>query len=83
MYGTRRTDADDFPRLQGGAISHRIFHTRLLPRMLLPGRPEGLPDLFHARAIKICNDMGGPDGDFLRPVSAASRSDSTSTGNAR
>jgi len=46
----------------GGAVAHRVFHTRLLPHILLPGRPEGLHDAYHGLAQKICEGMGGVNG---------------------
>ena len=49
---------------QGGSIAHKLFHTRLLPHLLLPGKPEGLPEAFHADVLKICEQMGGPQGDL-------------------
>lgn len=51
----------------GGHVAHRLFHTRLLPHILLPGTPEGLPDHFHPDALKICEKMGGPQADLLGP----------------
>ncbi|EKM61237.1 uncharacterized protein PHACADRAFT_156461 [Phanerochaete carnosa HHB-10118-sp] len=49
----------------GGQVAHRLFHTRLLPHILLPGAPDGLPDSFHADATKICEQMGGPQADLF------------------
>jgi hypothetical protein len=36
----------------GGRIAHRLFHTRVLSHLLLPGSPFGLPDVLHADALK-------------------------------
>ncbi|KAH7919705.1 hypothetical protein BV22DRAFT_1022549 [Leucogyrophana mollusca] len=49
----------------GGSVAHRVFHTRLLPHVLLPGKAEGLPAEFHQRALDICERMGGTDGSLL------------------
>ncbi|GJE85718.1 ribonuclease-III-like-domain-containing protein [Phanerochaete sordida] len=57
----------------GGRVAHRLFHTRLLPHILLPGKPAGLPDLFHADALKICEQMGGPQADLFGTSSAPER----------
>ncbi|KAL5521488.1 hypothetical protein ACEPAF_2236 [Sanghuangporus sanghuang] len=46
----------------GGTIAQRVFHTRLLPHMLLPGTSLGLHDAFHRAALDMQARMGGPDG---------------------
>jgi len=50
----------------GGAVSHRLFHTRMLPHILLPGRPEGLHDAFHDHALEMCEQMGGLDAPLVK-----------------
>ncbi|CAL1695262.1 unnamed protein product [Somion occarium] len=59
----------------GGAIAHRLFHTRILPHLLLPGRPEGLHDAFHPHALDICERMGGVDGPLITTGSTSSTAD--------
>ncbi|KAI0319903.1 hypothetical protein OF83DRAFT_1054146, partial [Amylostereum chailletii] len=49
----------------GGAVAHRLFHTRLLPHILLHGRPDGLPDALHEYAKAACEKMGGVHGPLL------------------
>ncbi|KAI0687775.1 ribonuclease-III-like-domain-containing protein [Cytidiella melzeri] len=58
----------------GGTVSHRLFHTRLLPHILLPGRHDGLHDAFHGHAMKICQQMGGLQGSLVEPDTQGSRS---------
>lgn len=58
----------------GGSVAHRLFHTRVLPNILVPGRPEGLPDVFHEHVMEVCDSMGGLKGDLLAAESAASES---------
>ncbi|KAI0094939.1 ribonuclease-III-like-domain-containing protein [Irpex rosettiformis] len=53
----------------GGNTAHRLFHTRLLPHILLPGQPEGLHDAFHGHAYKICQQMGGLQASLEAPDS--------------
>ncbi|KAL4068523.1 hypothetical protein V8B97DRAFT_1873065 [Scleroderma yunnanense] len=43
----------------GGVAAHRLFHTRILPHILLPNERGGIPMEFHARAMSICEQMGG------------------------
>lgn len=50
---------------QGGSIAHRVFHTRLLPHLLLPRRADGVPDAFHEDALRMCQKMGGIDGPLI------------------
>ncbi|KAJ6590461.1 ribonuclease-III-like-domain-containing protein, partial [Mycena vulgaris] len=47
----------------GGSIAHRVFHTRVLPRLLLPA--GGLPLCFHADALEACTRLGGAQGDLV------------------
>ncbi|KAJ7166476.1 hypothetical protein C8R43DRAFT_877731 [Mycena crocata] len=47
----------------GASVAHRVFHTRLLPRLLLP--TGGLPVCFHADAQAACVRLGGTRGDLL------------------
>ncbi|KAI0788652.1 ribonuclease-III-like-domain-containing protein [Abortiporus biennis] len=49
----------------GGSVAHNVFHTRLLPHILLPGRPEGLPDSLHDHALKICQQLGGVNAPLV------------------
>ncbi|KAI0634570.1 hypothetical protein C8Q77DRAFT_1056404 [Trametes polyzona] len=50
----------------GGSVAHRLFHTRVLPNLLLPASHEGLHTAYHAHAREICEKMGGPEGPLLR-----------------
>ncbi|KAH9006144.1 ribonuclease-III-like-domain-containing protein [Lactarius hatsudake] len=50
----------------GGSVAHRLFHTRLLPHILLPGSPLGLPDVLHADALSAAERYGGPEGPLVR-----------------
>ncbi|OAX40562.1 hypothetical protein K503DRAFT_599353 [Rhizopogon vinicolor AM-OR11-026] len=38
---------------------------RILPYVLLPGKPEGVPAKFHQRAVALCERMGDMDGNIL------------------
>ncbi|KIJ63789.1 hypothetical protein HYDPIDRAFT_112748 [Hydnomerulius pinastri MD-312] len=49
----------------GGSVAHRLFHTRILPHILLPESAGGVPAEFHAKALSICESMGGMEGDLL------------------
>ncbi|KAF9240462.1 hypothetical protein BU15DRAFT_87667 [Melanogaster broomeanus] len=49
----------------GGSVAHRLFHTRILPHILLPERSSGVPAEFHAKALQICERMGGTEGDLI------------------
>ncbi|KAG1772772.1 hypothetical protein EDD22DRAFT_814945 [Suillus occidentalis] len=57
----------------GGSVTHRLFHTRILPHILLPDRAEGVPLEFHHRALTICERMGGIDGNLLVQELASNR----------
>lgn len=48
----------------GGTVAHRIFHTRILPHLLLPGTVEGLHDSLHDYALEVSDRLSG------RPVSS-------------
>ncbi|KAF9525406.1 hypothetical protein CPB83DRAFT_548515 [Crepidotus variabilis] len=47
----------------GGAVAHRVFHTHLLPHVLVRG---GLPLHFHEDAKRIASRMGGTTGSLLK-----------------
>ncbi|KAI0080301.1 hypothetical protein K474DRAFT_1658017 [Panus rudis PR-1116 ss-1] len=64
----------------GGSVAHRLFHTRVLPHLLLPGRPEGLHDAFHAHALEICEQMGGENGPLVLTNEGSASSGSSSRG---
>ncbi|EPT03253.1 hypothetical protein FOMPIDRAFT_57952 [Fomitopsis schrenkii] len=49
----------------GGVVSQRLFHTRVLPHLLLPGTSQGLNDEFHKHAMTICEQFGGPRANLL------------------
>lgn len=49
----------------GGAVAHRVFHTRILPHILLPRTSSGLLDVFHDEALAVSERMGGAEGDLL------------------
>jgi hypothetical protein len=51
---------------QGGSIAHRFFHIRVLPHLLHPGSPFGLPDVLHADALKAAEHYGGLKGTLVR-----------------
>ncbi|KIK49198.1 hypothetical protein CY34DRAFT_797137 [Suillus luteus UH-Slu-Lm8-n1] len=57
----------------GGSVAHRLFHTRILPHILLPNQAEGVPLEFHHRALTICERMGGVDGNLLVQELASNR----------
>ena len=48
-------------------MAHRVFHTRLLPCMLLKG---ALHEAFHSDALLACDRMGGPEGSLVINSSA-------------
>ncbi|KAG0707669.1 hypothetical protein DFH29DRAFT_894866 [Suillus ampliporus] len=60
----------------GGSVAHRLFHTRILPHILLPGKAEGVPSEFHHRALALCERMGGMDGNLLVQELASDRAPS-------
>ena len=43
-------------------MAHRVFHTRLLPCMLVKG---ALHEAFHRDALLVCDRMGGPEGRLV------------------
>jgi hypothetical protein len=51
---------------QGGKVAHRLFHTRVLPHLLLKGSPFGLPDVLHGDALKATENYGGLNGPLVR-----------------
>ncbi|KAF8483793.1 ribonuclease-III-like-domain-containing protein [Russula ochroleuca] len=50
----------------GGRIAHRLFHLRVLPHLLHPGSPIGLPDVLHSDALKAAEHYGGSKGSLVR-----------------
>ncbi|EJF59875.1 hypothetical protein DICSQDRAFT_64192 [Dichomitus squalens LYAD-421 SS1] len=50
----------------GGAVAHRLFHTRLLPHLCIQGSMEGLHAAYHQHALEVCEKMGGRTGPLLR-----------------
>ncbi|KAF9482733.1 hypothetical protein BDN70DRAFT_874754 [Pholiota conissans] len=46
----------------GGSVAHRVFHTRVLPHLLVKG---GLPRQFHEEVETICERLGGREGPLL------------------
>ncbi|KAM6492137.1 hypothetical protein JOM56_011861 [Amanita muscaria] len=54
----------------GATLTQRVFHTHILPKLLLERRPEGLPDVFHAEALAMCERMGGPNAQLMADASA-------------
>ncbi|KAH9931590.1 ribonuclease-III-like-domain-containing protein [Fomitopsis serialis] len=48
----------------GGVAAQRLFHTRVLPHLLLRGTSHGLNDAFHEHAITICERFGGLNADL-------------------
>jgi len=52
--------------MQGGRFDHRLFHTRVLPHLLLPGSPFGLPDVLLAGALRAAEYRGGLNGPLVR-----------------
>ncbi|KAI0704188.1 ribonuclease-III-like-domain-containing protein [Cerioporus squamosus] len=50
----------------GGAVAHRLFHTRLLPHLCIEGSREGLHARYHEHALEVCERMGGRNGPLLR-----------------
>lgn len=53
----------------GASVAHRVFHTRVLPRLLLPH--GGLPACFHQDAHDACVRLGGAHGDLVLDSDAA------------
>ncbi|KAG2157203.1 hypothetical protein DEU56DRAFT_968918 [Suillus clintonianus] len=60
----------------GGSVAHRLFHTRILPHILLPDQAEGVPVDFHRQALLLCERMGGVDGNLLVQELASNRAPS-------
>ncbi|KAJ7070313.1 ribonuclease-III-like-domain-containing protein [Mycena belliarum] len=55
----------------GASVAHRVFHTRVLPRLLLPH--GGLPTSFHSDANAVCMRLGGADGRLVLNSDASAR----------
>ncbi|KAF7326366.1 Nuclear export factor [Mycena venus] len=53
----------------GASVAHRVFHTRVLPRLLLPH--GGLPTCFHQDAHDACARLGGAHGSLILDSDAA------------
>lgn len=52
----------------GAAEAHKLFHTHLLPHILLKGTPQGVPDVYHSRAMKLYKNVnGGIDFSLSQP----------------
>ncbi|KIY47628.1 hypothetical protein FISHEDRAFT_74432 [Fistulina hepatica ATCC 64428] len=49
----------------GASVAHRVFHTRLLPHILLGREATGLPWTFHRDALDACEHYGGLDGPLV------------------
>ncbi|KAJ7057796.1 ribonuclease-III-like-domain-containing protein [Mycena amicta] len=47
----------------GASVAHRVFHTRMLPRLLLT--QGGLPTCFHPDANAVCARLGGANGTLV------------------
>lgn len=45
-------------------MAHRLFHTRILPHILLPGKVEGVLAEFHQKVLVLYEHMGGVDGNY-------------------
>ncbi|KAI0819863.1 hypothetical protein BC628DRAFT_1331750 [Trametes gibbosa] len=50
----------------GGSVAHRLFHTRVLPSLIVEGSHEGLHTAYHEHAREMCERMGGPEGSLVR-----------------
>ncbi|KAJ6571870.1 ribonuclease-III-like-domain-containing protein [Mycena capillaripes] len=55
----------------GASVAHRVFHTRVLPRLLLP--QGGLPTCFHPDAHEACARLGGAHGELVLDSDAPGR----------
>ncbi|KAF7349172.1 RNase III domain-containing protein [Mycena sanguinolenta] len=55
----------------GASVAHRVFHTRVLPRLLLPH--GGLPTCFHQDAQEACERLGGVEGDLVSGSDVSAR----------
>lgn len=51
--------------VKGGSVAHRVFHTRILPNLLLGRTANGLPEAFHRDALEAAERMGGQEGPLL------------------
>jgi len=54
----------------GGVVAQRLFHTRVLPHLLLRGTSQGLNDAFHEHAVTIFERFGGRDANLTAANSA-------------
>ncbi|KAF7300669.1 RNase III domain-containing protein [Mycena chlorophos] len=54
----------------GASVAHRVFHTRVLPRLLLADG-AGLPLCFHPDANEACQRFGGASGRLLARKAAS------------
>ncbi|KAJ7580997.1 hypothetical protein C8J56DRAFT_1029373 [Mycena floridula] len=50
----------------GASVAHRVFHTRVLPHLLLSRRDIGLPEIFHGDARAASARMGGNHGPLTK-----------------
>jgi len=49
----------------GASTAHRVFHTRVLPHILISSPNAGLPEAFHGDARSACNRFGGMQGPLV------------------
>jgi len=43
----------------GATEAHKLFHTHLLPHILLKGTRQGVPDVYHSRAMQLYKSANG------------------------
>lgn len=60
-------------------VAQRVFHTRVLPHILLPGTPFGLHDSFHGAALEALKCLGGTNGLLILPDEARSANSSVTS----
>ncbi|KAJ2925025.1 hypothetical protein H1R20_g12087, partial [Candolleomyces eurysporus] len=58
----------------GGSVAHKVFHTQILPHLLVKG---GLPEVFHEEALALAKQMGGSDASLPHAESPSSPSTSS------